>query len=261
MSSSVSRGFKPYDVLMLDIKVNNETPTASHANPNHRLELILKFIKQNEFKSLGHFLIELFSIASDRNEDKPQVVTQTVASFLNGKSTKYNSSTPNSEKNRPPQEIMAKHMLEQWALTVVERMVDSEAEELVSPESELRLVPNVTWDFALGFSFQRVFDVAHSVAPNIMRLLEAVALPSHKRRSRSTTRTESTSDNASSSISRDQIPPAFEIALIPAGQGQNRRDPLMIITVALMMILNARNLRFTVFQKLIGVWLFANSAA
>ncbi len=152
MSSSVSRGFKPYDVLMLDIKVNNETPTASHTNPNHRLELILKFIKQNGFKSLGHFLIELFSIASDRNEDKPQVVTQTVASFLNGKSTKYNvihlvdvlyhsrfsqptpmrqSSTPNSEKNRPPQEIMAKHMLEQWALTVVERMVDSEAEELV----------------------------------------------------------------------------------------------------------------------------------
>lgn len=104
------------------------------------------------------------------------------------------SSTPNSEKNRPPQEIMAKHMLEQWALTVVERMVDSEAEELVSPESELRLVPNVTWDFALGFSFRRVFDVAHSVAPSIMRLLEAVALPSHKRRSRAM-RTESASNS------------------------------------------------------------------
>lgn len=91
------------------------------------------------------------------------------------------SATPNSEKHRTDEEIMAKHMLQQWALEVVEDMVESEAKNLVSPAGELRLGRNVTWDFAKGFSFQRVLQVARTTSPSVVRVLEAIFLPSSER--------------------------------------------------------------------------------
>lgn len=73
---------------------------------------------------------------------------------------------------------MARYMLQRWALEVVEDMLDVEAKNLASPSGELRLGHNVTWDFAKGFSFQRVYQVARTIGFSILRVLEAISLPS-----------------------------------------------------------------------------------
>lgn len=200
---SLSRGFKSYDMVVLGINGGKQNTDASPPDPSRRFELILDCIKQNGFQSLGHFLVELFTVASNREKYKSSALTQAVASFLNGKSTKYTvinlvnilyhsrfstpipmrtSATPNSEKHRTDEEIMAKHMLQQWALEVVEDMVNAEAKHLVSPAGELRLGRNVTWDFAKGFSFQHILQVARKTSPNIVRLLEATSLPPSERK-------------------------------------------------------------------------------
>lgn len=196
---SISRGLKSYDMVVFGINGPKQNPNTSPPDPSRRFELVLECIKQNGFQSLGHFLVELFTVASNREKYKSFALTQTVASFLNGKSTKYTvinlvnilyhsrfstpipmrtSATPNSEKHRTDEEIMAKHMLQQWALEVVEDMVEFEVKHLVSPASELRLGRNVTWDFAKGFSFQHILQVARETSPSVVRLLEATSLPS-----------------------------------------------------------------------------------
>ncbi len=147
-------------MVVLGINGGKQNTDASLPDPSRCFELILDCIKQNGCQSLGHFLVELFTIASNRKKYNSSALTQAVASFLNGKSTKYTvinlvnilyhsrfstpipmrtSATPNSKKHRADGEIMAKHMLQQWALEVVEDMVNAEAKHLVSSAGELRL--------------------------------------------------------------------------------------------------------------------------
>ncbi|TFY76801.1 hypothetical protein EWM64_g7212 [Hericium alpestre] len=49
--------------------------------------------------------------------------------------------------------------------------------------------------------------------------------------------------------------------MAPKGTGKNRTNSFMIIMTAYLMLMNAQNLRFTLFQKILAVWLFANNAA
>ncbi|GBE83773.1 hypothetical protein SCP_0508290 [Sparassis crispa] len=44
------------------------------------------------------------------------------------------------------------------------------------------------------------------------------------------------------------------------GIGKNRRDPFVIVLVALVLLMSARNLHFSAFRKVVGVWLFAHTS-
>ena len=198
LAMSISRGLDSYDSQILGINVEVPGVQRQGPEPNRRFDLVLDCIKQNGFRSLGQFLVELFSVASNSETEKSQALTQTVSSFLDGKSTKHtvvdlvnviyhsrfsepiplrSSTTPNDNKHRTDEQIMARYMLRQWALDVVEDMLGLEAETLASPACELRLAPDVSWDFATDFSFERVLKVAQTVGPSIVRVLEAISVP------------------------------------------------------------------------------------
>ncbi|KAI0082974.1 hypothetical protein BDY19DRAFT_901160 [Irpex rosettiformis] len=214
---------------------------------------VLEAIKSQGFKSLGHFLVELFTLGSSR-DSKSKSLSQSVSSFLNGRTGDYDvialvnilyesrfsfpkkmrtSITPNEDKHRPDETRMARYKLEKWAISVVEGVLDKEAERLVSPESSLRLSGKMTWDFATGFSFHDAAETARKIGPTCVHA------------------TNNSSSNTHPSPGISNL----------GGRTKSRRDPLIIVMATLMMLLNARNLCFTAFQKLIGVWLFANSAS
>ncbi|KZP17823.1 hypothetical protein FIBSPDRAFT_607778 [Athelia psychrophila] len=46
----------------------------------------------------------------------------------------------------------------------------------------------------------------------------------------------------------------------PPGTDENRRGPSMLPLAVFLVLRNARNLQFTAFQKIVGVWLFAHTA-
>ncbi|KAI0681880.1 hypothetical protein BC835DRAFT_1301342 [Cytidiella melzeri] len=205
-----------------------------------------------------------------------------VSSFLNGRSdtfdvitlvkilyhsrfsapkAKRQSQTPNTQKHRPDETNMARYKLQQWAIGRVEGLVDDEARELVSPGSTLRLAKEMTWDFATSFLFHRVAEEVRKKSPTCMRLLRAVAIPAEKRNRARPSHLAPGDIPAFEEDSSLSGSPAHTTST-PAQSSSSSESPLLlIILTAFMMLLNARNLRFTVFQKLMGVWLFANSDA
>lgn len=164
---------------------------------------VLDTIKTQGFKSLGHFLVELFKVGSKRGAGSKSVA-QSVSSFLNGRTEDYDvialvnilyesrfsfprairvSKTPNEDKHRTDEELMARSKLRKWAVSIVEEVVDEEAHELVSTKTSgcLRPPGKMTWSFVTGYSFHRTADFVRLVGPTCFRLLEAVAIPSSDR--------------------------------------------------------------------------------
>lgn len=176
---------------------------------------VLDTIKTQGFKSLGHFLVELFKVGSKRGAGSKSVA-QSVSSFLNGRTEDYDvialvnilydsrfsfpkamraSKTPNEDKHRIDEEQMARFKLRKWAITVVEEVVDEEAEELVSKKSGLHLTGGMTWAYATGFSFHRTAEFVRRLGPTSLRHLEAVAIPSENRSSTARGSTQASSSS------------------------------------------------------------------
>ncbi|KAI0693209.1 hypothetical protein BC835DRAFT_1491070 [Cytidiella melzeri] len=228
---------------------------------NSRLDAVLQCMQSHNF-TLGGFLVELFRAGSDRTKKKTQRHTQMVSSFLDGRSKQYDAislvkelynSRHSTTRNHESEEFLARNKLQQWAVEVVEDMVSREAEELASKEGGLRLAGEMTWEFATQFSLAPLARAAWKMSPTCIRVLAATAISKEGRK-----KPPSWFAQAQSA---PQLPSATTTRATQSGQGKNRRDPWVIVIIVFMMLLNARNLRFTVLQKLMGVWLFANSAA
>ncbi|KAI0702349.1 hypothetical protein BC835DRAFT_1303523 [Cytidiella melzeri] len=195
-------GLHSYKMQIMDIQVHQPGITAAPTERSFRLDRVLESMKDNGFHSLGEFLVQLFTVASDHNGNKSLSLSQMVSSFLNGCSdtfdvitlveilyhsrfsapkAKRQSQTPNTQKHRPDETTMARYKLQQWAIGLVKGLVDDEARELVSPGSTLRLAKEMTWDFATSFLFHCVAKEVRKKSPTCMRLLKAVAIPAEKR--------------------------------------------------------------------------------
>ncbi|KAI0686918.1 hypothetical protein BC835DRAFT_1420038 [Cytidiella melzeri] len=210
-----------------------------------------------------------------------------VSSFLDGRSKEYNAvdlvnamyrSRHSTTRAREGEGFLARKKLQQWAVEVVEDMVSREAEDLASKNGGLRLAEGMTWDFAAHFSLVPLARVAWKTSPTCVRILSAVAIakegiknpPTWMRQAQDSTQPPNATVNLAAATASLHVaspshtePNTHSSAgpSTPSGQGNNRRDPWVIVIIAFMMLLNARNLRFTMFQKVMGVWLFANSAA
>ncbi|PSS06894.1 hypothetical protein PHLCEN_2v3496 [Hermanssonia centrifuga] len=267
------------------------------------LDGILDLIKKRG--TLGDFLIELFTVSSRADASRSQKHAQAVSKFLGGTTLvdpaaivnlmytsrdsfpipTRKSATPAELKKRSDHMRMARYKLKQWAIGVVEEVIDAEADELMSKDGGLRLPADITWDFLQHFSLESIMSVAKQKSPTLVRLLTAAAIPSKKRTSPSSTVNLSQPLASSSTIipPSTAITPSMSTAANPtvqphsstaadeplqlfsqpaeSGLGHNRRNPFIMIVVTLLMLMNARNLQFTGFQKLMGIWLFANTAS
>ncbi|KAF5386775.1 hypothetical protein D9615_001662 [Tricholomella constricta] len=236
-------------------------PRTLDSTSSAHIDEILCLIKRHGW-TIGDFLQLLF-------DNHPGTLSQTriqmVAAFLNGTTSvrahhivemmhSHRFSAPVTARNSPnrsaeaaqatrrAKELRARYCLDQWAIEKVENQLDKEADSVSSEEFHVAN-DEASWDFILNFSMQNVLVTFEKKGPTILRLLISTAIPRSIRQSLSS------------------IPYAEHLGTTPpSGKGQNRRNPLIIVLVAYLMLMNARNLQFTAFQKIVGVWLFAHTS-
>ncbi|GJE92463.1 hypothetical protein PsYK624_086170 [Phanerochaete sordida] len=263
----------------------DEPPDEPFAVTETRVDQVLKAIKKAKYASFGDFLMDAFGNPGSGTARRSKNHAQVISSFLGGRSNakaekfvdllyRHKDSHPRANHLTPASK-MAQQKIWEWAVDVVASRVDREARQLVDKRGGLRLLESLTWDTVRSFSLDSMLTVIKDTAPTTVRMLSSIAIPVHKPQER-------TEQPAARAVPTAMPPPppgspphgpaqaAAEEGVgpeenirgpAPAGKGKNRRNPWAIIVVSLLMLLNARNLQFTAFQKLIGVWLFANGAA
>lgn len=212
--------------------------------------------------SLGTFLSRLFTVPP-RGESHSPSHTNTASIFLGGRAdcspqpvdivnlmyhSRYStpkavraSITPSENKDRPDKRKMARWQLQQWAIGIVEDLIEAEASELSSLSGGLRLSPDVTWSFATGFSLTQLADTIRDKSPTLLRLTAAAAIPAADRihppttlsPTATTAAATSEADQSSADGQAEDFPSAstsspFFGESAPAGQGQNRRNPWFV---------------------------------
>jgi hypothetical protein len=242
--------------------------------------------------SLGQFLQDLFRHPHKGNKyngpARSQRHTQMVSKFLQGRSgikteeivdliynhpeavpkaARSNASRPASAVYLPDKELMARWQIKEWAVQLVEKVINKEAQVMASKEGGLHLSKEqLNWQFLRDFSFGRVMATVQDKAPTLLRVLTAAAVAPKKPPNDSTTVTPIW-DSYAEHFSKP----------IPSGSGNNRRDPLVvstfcdvfiylteyfqIVSIACMMLFAARNMQFVALQQIIGLFLFANACS
>ena len=221
-----------------------------------------------------------------------QKQNQTVSKFLGAQTTvgvdeivemiytnKYSKpKDTRASQNRPAHEViredgknMAQGKLREWAIKIVEEIVDAEGKAMSSKEAGFHQdKEQQTWDFIHAFSMQDFATVAEQKGPTILRILTAVGIPCGKRtQALQRLRAHDESD------SRDNE----SAGTLPIGSGKNDRNPLIVspvatfsfkislqgtvikvVLTAYILLLSARNWKFNLFQRIIGIWMFAHTA-
>lgn len=73
---------------------------------------------------------------------------------------------------------MARWGLHEWAVKVVEGMVDEEAEAIASKGGGFHLKDkDATWTFVFNFSMRDVLSMINVRAPTALRVMSAAAIP------------------------------------------------------------------------------------
>ncbi|GBE85253.1 hypothetical protein SCP_0704400 [Sparassis crispa] len=159
---------------------------------------------------------------------------------------------------------MARKRLQEWAIGKVEEILDCEAAEVSAKGGGFHLKDkDATWEFVLNFSMQKMMSLYESKAPTIVRLLIACAIPSEARPVISPERVTSSIPHEQNQSSAVNLPVSYADYLMrnaPSGRGKNRKDPLVTVLTACLLLMSARNLHSTAFRKVVGVWLFAHTA-
>ncbi|KAI0077435.1 hypothetical protein K474DRAFT_1771763 [Panus rudis PR-1116 ss-1] len=213
--------------------------------------------------TFGAFLEQAFESPSRNKPTRSSTHRQMVSKFLGGESSVHadriaelmyqshdsaparirqaKGGRPASSKHRRDPRKMARHKLQEWAREKVEVEISGEGKKLSDKETGLRISSrNATWDFVNSFSMANIHSSVEEHAPTLFRMLLAASVPPEDR--------ETTA--------------AYDFQQhSPTGRGSNHRIPIFMILVTILMLMNARNLQFTLFQKIVGIWLFANSAS
>lgn len=265
---------KPYETV-IDFEVPpdisgqhiaNVAQAASAGPPLSPIDHVLKCMQAHDL-TLGKFLGQLFTVPARHDQARSHIQASTVSSFLGGHAKSSfqpvevvdlmyksreaapkairQSLTPASDKHRPDEQKMARWQLREWAISVVEDIIDEESAELSSLSGGLRLqgTDEYTWDFATGFSLESVASVANEKSPTLVRMLTAAAIPRNKRKktvsSVSSTSAEPDASTASTAPQNnaqtpDRGTPSTENSHwtfsddTPSGRGQNRRNPFVV---------------------------------
>ncbi|KAJ7229159.1 hypothetical protein GGX14DRAFT_555201 [Mycena pura] len=236
--------------------------------PDRRWEHIHQHMQRGGW-NVGTFLRKLFAIPGPKELSRSQQHAQLVSSFLRGAPNQTVSadevvelmyiskdSAPkvirqhpgkSVQKNRPDASKMARSRL---AIRKVEGYVNTSSAQISSMDRGFHLTKEQTmWDFIHGFSLAKAILPIKLKAGVLLRILAAATLPpllSDKLRP-----SAANPSPYASHLARPVIP----------GSGGNRRDPLVIIIITLFMLMYARNLHFSVFRKIVGIWLFSNNAS
>ncbi|KAK7026542.1 hypothetical protein R3P38DRAFT_2527715 [Favolaschia claudopus] len=252
-------------------------PYTSVSTRDRKFDHILIEIKRGGW-SLGRFLERLFANPSQGELSRSRRHAEAVSSFLGG--TKgpagvYQAvrpdtivelmyanpdSAPKATRNqlgvgveatvkRDPTQ-MARHLLSEWAVSKVEGFVDRASAHVSGKDGGFHLSKKeTTWEFIHGFSLPKLIQPIELKNAILLRILAAAALPVLKRE-----KFRPSPDN----------PAPYSTHLlrkIAPGSGGNRKDPIVIIIITFLMLMYARNLQFSVFRKIAGIWLFANNAS
>ncbi|TFY77373.1 hypothetical protein EWM64_g6641 [Hericium alpestre] len=190
---------------------------------------------------------------------------------------------------------MSKSSLQEWAIEKVEDIIEEEGAVVSSKDGGFHLPSKqASWDFILNFSMANALTLIEDKGPVLLRLLVAAAyskaerpkpqllsatgpseVPQIENDNELQERTGdhdgsgvagNSSAHSANQVAADGDKAQFSYAehlsnMAPKGTGENRTNSFMIIMTAYLMLMNARNLRFTLFQKILAVWLFANNAA
>ncbi|KAJ7081406.1 hypothetical protein B0H15DRAFT_803715 [Mycena belliarum] len=228
--------------------------------------------------SLGKFLEKLFTTPGPNDLPRSRRHAQTVSAFLGSsigpgggyqmvkadriaelmyankdsapKAVRSKPGTANVQRDRPDGSQMARGLLREWATRKVEGYVGAAANEVSGKDGGFHLTPEqTTWDFIHGFSIAKAVLPVEKKGAVIFRMLAAAALPAALREA--------------FRPSPEKPNPYFTHLSRPvhAGSGGNRKDPIVIIVITFLMLMYARNLHFSVFRKIAGIWLFANNAS
>ncbi|KAJ7588078.1 hypothetical protein C8J56DRAFT_785967 [Mycena floridula] len=224
---------------------------------------------QRGWTNFGNFLVYLFTVPGPKEPNRSPSHAATISAFLRGagriKAPDIANLMLNSKESRPAavrnglpetatmkekRQKMAKWGLQQWAIQVVGTIISDEVNSLASKAGGLRLsTKDMTWQSFHSFSLATIIVLIETTAPTILYLLLCAVYPSKKR-----PLPVSDSTGKHSYIS-------YVSQSLVSGSGKTRRNPFIIVIVVILMLMNARNLRSTFFQKAMGVWLFANSAS
>ncbi|KII90407.1 hypothetical protein PLICRDRAFT_157547 [Plicaturopsis crispa FD-325 SS-3] len=255
-------------------QVTSDSPTSRET-----LDDILLTIKNSGW-TLGDFLQRLFVKTTRKDAGRSRVHASIVSQFLSGRlpvkaedivelmytnhdgaaKAIRNTKSPDKElsavrlakklKEREKMGAAAQSRLREWAISKVEGLVDGEADALSGKEGGFHVaVKDMTWDFVHTFSFGGIASAMQEKAPTTLRLLCAAAMDRDQRKK------VLPSGLASSSFYSEHFakPPAL-------GSGNSRRDPLVIIVFAFVLLMGARNMNFSAFRRIFGVMLFAYTA-
>ncbi|KAJ7165025.1 hypothetical protein C8R46DRAFT_1220165 [Mycena filopes] len=238
---------------------------------DRRFDRILLRIKRGGW-TLGAFLNKLFTHANAPGLSRSPRHAQVVSGFLRGaKYEKFTAadiaelmyasgdSAPKAIRQKPGESVpkqrpdaapMARARLKEWATLKVEGYVSASSATISGKDGGFHLTAEeTTWSFIHAFSLGKAMLPIESDAAVLLRILAAAALPVALRE-----KLRLSAQNPSpysSHLSRS----------VPPGSGGNRKDPVVIIVITFLMLMYARNLHFSVFRKIAGIWLFSNNAS
>ncbi|KAG8722536.1 hypothetical protein FRC09_006112 [Ceratobasidium sp. 395] len=167
------------------------------------------------------------------NEDENNNANTTNTSLPNILSLIYDHAdgTPAHDSTARDLEYLARPQISAWCQSVVTSEITKEAEKLTKREAGLHLPRgSQEWQTLSNFSMSGLFSLITTTAPVLYALLDAVATSKHAGQA------------------------------LPETRSDKLRDPKLVSLMAILMLLVCRNQQLNLFQKLIGVWLFACSA-
>ncbi|TFY69112.1 hypothetical protein EVJ58_g610 [Rhodofomes roseus] len=221
--------------------------------------------------TIGAFLNDLLTVPARGSMGASSLRAQMVSKFLNGgtavgarqvveamyqcrygiRKKRRNTAGQSANAVRPEGgKLMAREHLNAWAISTVEELLDREAHGVVSKKGGFHLRnKDVTWQFVHSFSMENILSLLETRGSTVLRVLAAIAVP--KKRRPDVAELEKPGFSYKTHFSQH----------VPSGRGNNSRNPYVILLVAAMLLMHARNAHFTLFQKIVGVWLFAQTAA
>lgn len=218
------------------IYINSETQT-----PLPDMDSILSDV-QKFSGSLGDFLVTVFQHppkgSKGKGPGRTQKQAQMVSKFLRGKSdikaedlvdliynhpdarpkeARSTAERPASAVNRPDPEPMARWRIQEWAVRLVESIVNKEFGTMASKEGGLHVPEkSSTWDFFGNFSLGNAMGTVQRLCPVSLRVFNAAVFAPQK-----------AAEGPGEIPVRESYPEHFSKPA-RSGSGNNRRDPYVV---------------------------------
>jgi len=166
---------------------------------------------------------------------------------------------------------MAQGKLQEWAIKIVEELVDAEAKVMSAKETGFHLnKEEQTWEFIQTFSVGEFVKVAEEKGPTLLRIMMVAGIPYESRAQALQCLYVHNEPMAANQESES-------VQTAPTGSGSNKQNCLIVsymhdyfsikLTICIIkimlttyiLLLDAHNRRFNLFQWIFGVWMFSHT--